>query len=208
MAFKKKTAKRKTTTAAKKPASKRRRPVAAVKKAVRRGARRIGVSKVSAKDALISAALGAAGAIAVSFGLNHVPKKPDGSSILPAAIVPFAPILAGLGVLMVPSLSKNKMIASAAQGALVVGAVQAVKHFVPTLNLAGESDGMIIPPELEQAALLGYNVGSQGIDLGDDFDEMSGEISLGDDEDDDIEMSGEISLGYDNDAFGDDDIFA
>jgi len=179
MAVKKRTVKK---SAAKK--SVRRKSPVAKKAAPKRRRTTKRVAKFDVKDVLINAGVAVAGAIVAGKLIGmYKPTKPNP---MIEKILPFAPMIAGVGVSMLPIASKNPMVRGAASGMVVVGAYNALKRVAPQIGLAGDDGSFVIPTQLEEAAMLGFDAGSNAAELGieaqlGDEDELGIEAQLGDD---------------------------
>ena len=199
MAFKRKaksTTKKRTTrrkasvSAPKKRRTTRKAPAA--KHTRRKSSHRLGGSggKTDIKSLLMNVAIGVAGAAAVSFALGHIPKKADGTSMIPENIAPFAPIAIGAALAVILG-KKHKMAVSAGTGAMIGGALNLLKVHVPQLGLAGEEQ-LKLTPEQVRGALLGYGeTDGDETYLGENISLLGTNIQLADD------VSGE----YDGDIY-------
>lgn len=135
-------------------------------------------------DVLIQGAAGIGGAIGAGVVANMIPIK----DLRIKSLIPIAAAV----LLASTKMGRTKMMQGVITGMTVAGGLSLVRQFVPNLPLlAGEEDDLLdyIPPEDEEAAMLGYT---------DDLDEDFGQ----DDLDELSELDGEaMEVGGEEDEF-------
>lgn len=150
----------------------------------RRSRRYYGADKASPANLIMKGALAVGGGVIASMAAKALPVK---NTKLQAAI----PIGIGAALTMLPMTRRNKMVQSAALGAVVIGALSLIRQMWPTVPLltGDEPYGteMYIPSQGESAAMLGMTDSFQAGELDGEMDvsgELDGEVleAMGDTE--------------------------
>lgn len=136
-------------------AKKRGRKRAAVKHAARRVARRIGAGMDTKPGKVIMAAgVAAAGGIATSYALNHIPKVKDMSQTVKSG----AQVAAGIAAIL---FGKKKWIKGLGAGAIIAGVFGVSKAVLKLDPMAGPGAGnSTLPPDVMRRLI---NQGRMGI---------------------------------------------
>jgi len=136
-------------------AKKRGRKRAAVKRAAHRVARRIGAGMdTKPGKVLMAAGVAAAGGIATSYALNHIPKVKDMSQTVKSG----AQVAAGIAAIL---FGKKKWIKGLGAGAVIAGVFGVSKSVLKLDPMAGPGAGLSkLPPEVMKRLI---NSGKMGI---------------------------------------------
>lgn len=130
----------------------------------RRGHRRYyGADRTSPFNTVINGAVAVGGGVLASMASHYVP-------VTNAKLKALVPVAIGAVLAMLPMTRRNKMLQSAALGAVVVGGMSLVRQFAPNVPLLTgdlyQGTEYFIPSQGEESAMLGapYQVAGDNLD--------------------------------------------